>query len=121
MMLVFAFGANDQYYAIPEHIDPEEGNDHFLVNLGDWSGGKHFVDAKIFKRDPNDCHKSAKNAPEDYKKNILELLNNQEMVNGIFEIAKAMDDDLGRGATQNQDRARNVIQYIKDNRIAFEF
>jgi hypothetical protein len=43
------------------------------------------------------------------------------MVNGVFEIAKAMDEDLGRGATQNQDRVRNVIQYIKDNRIAFEF
>lgn len=63
----------------------------------------------------------ARNAPKDYKDNILKLLRDQEMVNGIFEIAKAMDDDLGRGSTQNQDRARNVIQYIKDNRIAFEF
>ncbi len=62
-----------------------------------------------------------KNAPKDYKDNILKLLRDQEMVNGVFEIAKAMDGDLGRGATQNQDRVRNVIQYIKDNRIVFEF
>lgn len=63
----------------------------------------------------------AKNAPKDYKDNILKLLQDQEALKGVFEIAKAMDDDLGRGSTQNQDRARNVIQYIKDNRIAFEF
>jgi hypothetical protein len=62
-----------------------------------------------------------KNAPKDYRENILKLLGDQEMMKGVFEIAKAMDGDLGRGSTQNQDRARNVIQYIKDNRIAFEF
>ena len=63
----------------------------------------------------------AKNAPRDYKNNILKILQDQEMMRGVFEIAKAMDDDLGRGTTQNQDRVKNVIQYIKDNRIAFEF
>lgn len=63
----------------------------------------------------------AKNAPKDYKENILKLLQNQEMVNGVFEIAKAMDEDLGKGAMQNQERVRNVIQYIKDNRVTFEF
>ncbi len=63
----------------------------------------------------------AKNAPKDYRDNILKLLRDQEMINGVFEIAKAMDEDLGKGATQNQDRVRNVIQYIKDNRVAFEF
>jgi len=63
----------------------------------------------------------AKNAPKNYKENILKTLRDQEMMKGVFEIAKAMDEDLGRGATQNQDRVRNVIQYVKDNRIAFEF
>jgi hypothetical protein len=63
----------------------------------------------------------AKNGPKDYKDNILKLLQDQEMMQGVFEIAKAMDDDLGRGATQNQERVKNVIQYIKDNRVAFKF
>lgn len=63
----------------------------------------------------------AENAPKDYKDNILKLLRDQEMMRGGFEIAKAMDEDLGREATQNQDRVRNVIQYIKDNKTAFEF
>lgn len=63
----------------------------------------------------------AKTAPQDYKDNILKILSDQEMMKGVFEIAKAMDDDLGRGTTQNQERVRNVTQYIKDNRTVFEF
>lgn len=63
----------------------------------------------------------AKNGPRDYKENILNLLSDKEAVGLIFEIAKAMDEDLGENVTQNQDRIRNVIQYIKDNRVAFEF
>jgi len=39
----------------------------------------------------------------------------------FFEIAKSMDEDLGKNTTQNQDRIKNLIQYIKDNRGAFEF
>jgi len=63
----------------------------------------------------------AKNAPRDYKENILKILQDQEMMKGVFEIAKSMDDDLGRGSTRNQERVKNIIQYIKDNRIAFGF
>lgn len=63
----------------------------------------------------------AEKAPKGHKDNILKLLQDQEMMNGVFEIAKAMDDDLGDNSTKNQERVKNVIQYIKDNRIAFEF
>jgi hypothetical protein len=63
----------------------------------------------------------AKNAPREYKKNIIEALGNQETMKEIMEIAKAMDDDLGRNITKNQDRIRNVIQYIKDNIQVFQF
>jgi hypothetical protein len=63
----------------------------------------------------------AKNGPRDYKTNILKLLRDQEMMKGVFEIAKAMDEDLGEKITKNQERVRNVIQYIKDNRMVFEF
>jgi len=43
------------------------------------------------------------------------------MMKGVFEIVKAMDEDLGRGSTSNQDRIKKVIQYIKDNRVTFKF
>lgn len=63
----------------------------------------------------------AKNAPKDCKDNILKILKDKEMMGGVFEISKAMDEDLGGGVTQNQDRVKNVIQYIKDNQPVFEF
>ncbi len=63
----------------------------------------------------------AKNAPGDYKKNILNILKDAQAMQSVFEIVKSMDDDIARGATQNQVRINNVIQYIKDNRIVFEF
>ena len=61
------------------------------------------------------------NGPKNYKENLLKILQDQEMMKGVFEIAKAMDEDLGENVTQNQDRIKNVIQYIKDNLIVFEF
>ncbi|OGI29622.1 MAG: hypothetical protein A2288_01980 [Candidatus Moranbacteria bacterium RIFOXYA12_FULL_44_15] len=61
----------------------------------------------------------AKNAPSDYKKNIMIILKDEEMMRGVFEIAKAMDED--KNTNQNQERIGNVIRYIKDNQIAFEF
>jgi hypothetical protein len=63
----------------------------------------------------------AKNAPRDYKKNILQTIRDPEMLQEVFEIAKAMDKDLGENVTQNQDRLKNIIQYIKDNHVVFEF
>lgn len=63
----------------------------------------------------------AKNAPKNYKENLLKILQDIEMMKGVFEIAIDMDTDIGKNVTQNQDRVKNVIQYIKDNRVAFEF
>lgn len=63
----------------------------------------------------------AKYGPSNYKRNILKIMQDKEMMKGVSEIVKAMDDDLGNKVTQNQERIKNVIQYIKDNRIAFEF
>jgi len=63
----------------------------------------------------------AKNAPRDYKESLLKILHDQEMMGGVFEIVKAMDEDLGESVTKNQERIKNVIQYIKDNRVVFEF
>jgi len=63
----------------------------------------------------------AKNGPGDYKENLLKILQDQEMMKGVFEITLDMDTDMGKNITQNQDRVRNVIQYIKDNKIVFEF
>lgn len=63
----------------------------------------------------------AKNAPKKYKENLLKILQDTEMMKGVFEIVKSMDDDLGENITQNQDRIKNIVQYIKDNRAVFEF
>jgi len=63
----------------------------------------------------------AKNAPRDYKENILKALKKKEATTEIFEIAKAMDEDLEKNSIQNQKRVKNVIRYIKDNLPAFQF
>lgn len=65
MALVFVFCAGDQDDAVPEHIDPVEGNDHFLINLGDWSTGEHFAGVKISKCKPDDYDEAPENTPED--------------------------------------------------------
>ena len=62
-----------------------------------------------------------KNAPYDYKEELSNLLLGQSTVKAIFEITESMDEDLGENITQNQERVRDVIQYIRDNRTAFEF
>jgi hypothetical protein len=63
----------------------------------------------------------AKNGPKNYKNNILKILGDQGMLKGVFEIAQAMDEDMNGDTTRNQERVRNVIQYIEDNKIAFQF
>lgn len=63
----------------------------------------------------------AKNAPQIYKSNIVNALRNKETMEGLFSIAKAMDEDLNGTSQQNQLRIQHVIQYIKDNLPAFQF
>jgi hypothetical protein len=63
----------------------------------------------------------ASKAPDAYKKELLETVKTEYKIKEIFEIAKSMDDDLGDQIKQNQERVKNVIQYVKDNQIAFEF
>ncbi|OGI15588.1 MAG: hypothetical protein A2Z52_01130 [Candidatus Moranbacteria bacterium RBG_19FT_COMBO_42_6] len=62
----------------------------------------------------------AKKGPRDFKEAILKILQDQIALKEILEIAKSMDDDVSGNATQNQSRIKNVIQYIKDNRVVFE-
>lgn len=63
----------------------------------------------------------AKNGPRDYKENILKISKDGKTMEGVFEIAKAMDEDLGGGSTRHQTRVKNVMQYIRDNQVVFEF
>ncbi len=63
----------------------------------------------------------AKNGPKAYKENLIKVLQDQEMINGAHQIAKSMDDDLSNNQTINQNRLKKVIQYIKDNKLAFQF
>jgi len=62
----------------------------------------------------------AKNAPLEYKKEMASIFSDQEMMDGVWEIVRAMDNDEGDGSTENQDRIKRVVQYIQDNRIAFQ-
>jgi len=61
----------------------------------------------------------AKNAPKNYKENLLKILKDTEMMKGVFEIIKAMDEDNNN--IGNQNRIQHIIQYIKDNHVVFEF
>ena len=63
----------------------------------------------------------AKNGPINYKENLLKILQDKEMMRGVFEIVNFMDEYFGKNITKNQSRINNVIQYIKDNRTVFEF
>ena len=61
----------------------------------------------------------AKYAPVEYKKNLMKIFQDKEMMDGMWETVKSMDDDEGNGSIQNQNRIKSVIQYIKDNQIVF--
>ncbi|HOW60594.1 MAG TPA: hypothetical protein P5548_01255 [Candidatus Moranbacteria bacterium] len=63
----------------------------------------------------------AKNAPADYKRELMKAISQSYVLKEVFEIAKSMDEDLGRSSTTNQDRIKNVMRYIRDNRVIFEF
>lgn len=63
----------------------------------------------------------AKSAPSDYKKELLSSIMQPYKIREVLEIAKVMDTDIATNSTKNQERVRNVIQYIKDNQIVFEF
>ena len=63
----------------------------------------------------------AKNAPAVYKKELVSSIENTFVVKDVMEIAKALDEDLGEGVAKNQERVKNIIRYIKDNKPVFEF
>lgn len=63
----------------------------------------------------------ARKAPQDYKENLLRVIRNVTTLDEVSKISKALDEDLRENVTQNQQRVRNVIQYIKDNQAVFQF
>ena len=62
----------------------------------------------------------AKNAPVEYKKELATTILNKYKMKEVFEIAKAMDEDLGENLNQNQQRIKRVYQYICDNWSVFQ-
>ncbi|EKE11527.1 MAG: hypothetical protein ACD_15C00064G0001 [uncultured bacterium] len=62
-----------------------------------------------------------KNAPENYKTELLETIRKDYITKEAFEISEAMDKNLGENATKNQQRLNMIIQYIKDNQAVFQF
>lgn len=62
----------------------------------------------------------AKNAPIDYKRELLNAISQEHKLNEIFNIVKAMDGDMGNGNMDNQTRIKRVMQYVMDNKFVFE-
>lgn len=63
----------------------------------------------------------AKHAPINYKKELANSMRTEHRMKEVFEIAKLMDEDLGEGIFQNQQRVRSVQQYVLDNWAVFQF
>ncbi len=63
----------------------------------------------------------ALNGPRGYKENLIKILQDEKMMEGVFEIVKSIDEDLGQNIKKNQDRIKNILQYIKDNIVVFKF
>jgi hypothetical protein len=69
----------------------------------------------------NNIEYIGKNAPQNYKTELFDAIQKNYIVKEVSEIAQAMDKDLGENVTQNQQRVKNVMRYIQDNQIAFQF
>lgn len=78
-------------------------------------------DAIIAGLDEKKIEYISKNAPVEYKKELLNSISSDYRMKEVFEIARMMDEDLGEGVTQNQKRVKNVYQYILDNIAVFQF
>jgi len=63
----------------------------------------------------------ARKAPKEYKEEIFQFLTDESNIADILNIEKFLDENTAETTQLNQDRIRNILQYIKDNRIAFEF
>jgi hypothetical protein len=63
----------------------------------------------------------AKIAPREFKEKLFETITNEIYTKEIWEVAKAMDDDMSANSTANQQRVKNVLQYIYDNQVVFHF
>lgn len=61
-----------------------------------------------------------KKAPMEYKKNLLEAIENEFIVEETVKIAEAMDEDMST-ENSNQNRVRNVLNYIRDNSNVLSF
>lgn len=78
-----------------------------------------YIDSVFAGLDEKKIEFFAKNSPLEYKKNLIKIFQDKEMIDGVWEIVKSIDEDEGDGLMQNQKRVKNVIQYIRDNQIAF--
>jgi hypothetical protein len=63
----------------------------------------------------------AKYGPREYKENIINTFSNANSISEIKEIIGLMDEDSDKGTNPNQQRMKNVMRYIYDNRTVFQF
>ena len=62
-----------------------------------------------------------KNAPKDYKIELLKWFQNNYFMKDVLKIAKMMDEDLGENVTQNQNRIKKNFRFVSDNLEVFQF
>lgn len=78
-----------------------------------------YIDSVFAGLDEKKIEFFAKNSPLEYKKNLIKIFQDKEMIDGVWEVARAMDEDEGNNLMSNQDRIKKVIQYIRDNQSIF--
>lgn len=63
----------------------------------------------------------ALHAPRDYREDLLEAFSSQENIDDMLRITAMMDEEIGKGSTENRQRLRKVIRYVRDNQVVFRF
>ena len=61
----------------------------------------------------------SKFAPKEYREQLMSVVGNSYLMEEVWEIIKLMDEDDGQ--IKNKIRMVNVVQYIRDNKIVFQF
>ncbi len=115
--LSYIFGTVQERKRVAYLILAKKENEILLINRSGF-----LIDSVFAGLSGKNIEYIAKNGPRKYKENLWKILQDQEMMDGVFEISKDMDRDLNtKNASQNQIRIANVIQYIKDNSPVFKF
>ena len=63
----------------------------------------------------------ALHAPRDYRESLMQAFSSQENIDDMLSITAMMDEEMGKGSMENQQRLKRIIRYLRDNQIVFRF